>query len=260
MTKIAVVGVRGRMGTSILENAVATSEIEIVSGVEGPGDDAVGTTIEQGDVPVTEDFEEAFETASVVVDFSTPEACVEAADAAARFDCGFVSGTTGLSEEQETRVRNRASSIPVLRASNFSVGINLLLKLVGDASGATAETFDLEISESHHRNKVDAPSGTALSLGEAAADARDWDLDDVAVWGRKGEVGSRDDAEIGFQVVRGGSIVGEHTVALCGPGERIELTHRAGDRGIFAKGALRAARWLETRQPGIYSMQDVLFE
>jgi len=259
MIRIAVVGSSGRMGQSILEHAADSEDQEVVAGVENPSDPAVGTEIDPGDVPVETDFENAFSEADVAIDFSIPEACARAARAAARLNCALVSGTTGLSEEQTTRVASAAEEAPILRASNFSVGINLLMKLVDDASAATEGGFDIEIFEGHHREKVDSPSGTALSLGEAAAEARGWDLEEVALWSRRGHVGERDDAEIGFQVLRGGSIAGEHTVALCGPGERIELTHRAGDRGIFAQGALRAASWLDGRDAGLYDMQDVLF-
>jgi len=259
MTSIAIVGSSGRMGRQVLEHAHEMEGYEAVAGLEDPSDPTVDTEVDPGGVPVTTDFEEAFADADVAVDFSVPEACATAARAAARFDCALVSGTTGLSDDQRARVESAADEAPILRASNFSVGVNLLMKLVDDASAATEGDFDIEIFEGHHRNKVDAPSGTALSLGEAAADARGWDLDEVAEWGRRGDVGERGDAEIGFQVLRGGSIAGEHTVALCGPGERIELTHRAGDRGIFAQGALRAASWLDDREPGLYDMQDVLF-
>lgn len=259
MTNIAIVGIAGRMGGELLENAQNMDAIDIVAGVESPGSPEVGTELQPGGVPVTDDVSEALHSADVAIDFSAPEGCVDAAEAAADIGVGFVSGTTGLDADQTERIEDVASATAVLRASNFSVGVNLLLKLVGDASEATAGEFDVEIFEAHHRNKVDAPSGTALSLGEAAADARDWNLEQVAHWGRHGEVGERDDDEIGFQVLRGGGIVGDHTVSLCGPGERIELTHRADDRGIFARGALTAAEWLQGKDPGEYTMEDVLF-
>ena len=259
MTRIAIVGIAGRMGRSLLENAAEIEDVSIVAGVESPGSDAVDGTLGPQDVPVTDDFTEAFSPADVAIDFSAPSACVAAAMAARYAEIGFVSGTTGLDDEQRSTIGGLTEEIAILRASNFSIGINLLMKLAADASAATREDFDIEIFEAHHRNKVDAPSGTALSLGEAAAEAREWDLDEVAEWSRHGEVGEREEREIGFQVMRGGGIVGEHTVALCGPGERIELTHRAGDRGIFARGALTAARWLDDTSPGLYAMEDVLF-
>ena len=259
MTKVAIVGIAGRMGRSILENAAEMDGVEVVGGTESSGAPEVGEALDPGGVLVSDDYEEAFSGADVAIDFSAPTAAVEAAHAAARLGLGFVSGTTGLSEDQEGKVAAHGESIPVMRASNFSVGINLLLKLVGDASAATEGDFDIEVFEAHHRNKVDAPSGTALSLGESAAEARDWDLDEVAEWGRHGHTGERQDREIGFQVLRGGGIVGEHTVALCGPSERIELTHRAGDRAIFARGAITAASWIAGKSPGNYTMRDVLF-
>ncbi|MFB6372131.1 MAG: 4-hydroxy-tetrahydrodipicolinate reductase [Bradymonadaceae bacterium] len=259
MTHIAIVGIAGRMGGELLETAGDVDGVTIVAGVESSDSPELDTEMHPGDVPVTDDPAEAFASADIAIDFSSPAGCVEAAEAAAEADVGFVSGTTGLDEAQTDRIDSLAARTPVLRASNFSVGINLLLKLVADASEATDGDFDVEIFEAHHRNKVDAPSGTALSLGESAADARDWELEEVAQWGRHGEVGERDDDEIGFQVMRGGGVVGDHTVSFCGPGERIELTHRAGDRGIFARGALTAAKWLEGREAGMFTMKDVLF-
>ncbi len=259
MTDVAIVGIAGRMGGSLMENAGELDGVTIVAGVESAGSPEVGTELEPGSVPVHETPTEALESADVAIDFSSPEGCVAAAEAAAEAGIGFVSGTTGLDEDQLDRIEGAASKTPVLRASNFSVGINLLMKLVADASAATDGEFDVEIFEAHHRHKVDAPSGTAVSLGEAAARARDWDLDEVAEFERHGEIGEREDREIGFQVMRGGGIVGDHTVSLCGPGERIELSHRAEDRGIFARGALTAAKWLDDREPGGYTMRDVLF-
>ncbi len=261
MTQVAIVGIAGRMGGSLLDNAPDLEGLDVVAGVESPGSPQIGTELQPGDVPVYDAAAKAFEAREVeiAVDYSSPEGCVRAAEAAAGADVGFVSGTTGLADAQIDRLGALASEIPILRASNFSVGINLLLKLVADASEATDSEFDVEIFEAHHRHKVDAPSGTALSLGEAAAEARGWDLEEVGTFARHGEVGEREDREIGFQVMRGGGIVGDHSVSLCGPGERIELNHRAEDRGIFARGALTAARWLDGRAPGKYSMQDVLF-
>jgi 4-hydroxy-tetrahydrodipicolinate reductase len=258
-TSITIVGAAGRMGRSLLEVADGLDDVGIVGAVEHADHDELGERIGPRAIEVVDQLEAALESADVAIDFSSPEGCVEAAEACYRQGTPLVSGTTGLSDPQRASVDETTDGIAVLRASNFSIGINLLMQLVETASEATNGQFDIEISESHHRHKVDAPSGTALSLGEAAAEARDLDLDEVAVWGRHGEVGERSDDEIGFQVRRGGSIVGEHEVALCGPGERIELSHRAGDRNIFAQGALQAAIWLEGRDVGRYSMRDVLF-
>lgn len=256
---VAIVGAAGRMGNSLLEVAADRDDLRVVAGLVVAGSDDEGRELGPQAIEGTSDYAAAAEAADVFVDFSVPAGCLEAAEAAAIAGTAFVSGTTGLSDEQKAALADLTSDIPTLHASNFSVGVNLLEELVAMTSEATDGAFDIEVFEAHHRNKVDAPSGTALTLGEAAAQARGHELDEVAVWGREGEVGARTDDEIGFQVVRGGDIVGEHTVMFCGAGERIELTHRAQDRNIFAQGALRAAVWVCGREAGEYSMQDVLF-
>lgn len=247
------------MGLSLLEHAHALAHIDVVAAIDRPGGDALGQRRGPSQIPVTGDLAEHITQCDVVVDFSTPEASVRAVRMAAGAGCAFVSGTTGLTATQQSIFDECARSIPVLQAANFSVGVNVLERLVELASRATGEGFDLEVFEAHHRRKVDAPSGTALFLGEAAARGRDTTLDESAQWTRHGQVGPRSEGEIGFQVVRGGDIVGEHTVFVCGDGERLELTHRATDRGIFAQGALRAASWLHAKRPGVYTMSDVLF-
>jgi 4-hydroxy-tetrahydrodipicolinate reductase len=247
------------MGRSLLENAAPLDDLTVSGGLEAPESEVIGQRLGPQSVEVTAELPPLLDETDVIIDFSAPQASIAALEAAAEAGVGVVSGTTGLSDSEETRFEELSSDIPVLRASNFSVGINLLMQLVSEASAATDGDFDLEVFEAHHRHKVDAPSGTALSLGEAAAEARGHDLEDVATFARQGEVGERTDEEIGFQVMRGGSIVGEHTVALCGEGERIELSHQASDRGIFARGALRAAGWLDGRTPDYYTMKDVLF-
>ncbi|QDG54276.1 4-hydroxy-tetrahydrodipicolinate reductase [Persicimonas caeni] len=256
---VTIIGAEGRMGAELLANVSLMEGISVTDAVVRPGSESVGSVIGPEGVRVTDDMDTAVENADVVIDFSAPEACLAAAECAARFETPFVSGTTGLSEAQIAELKGRSSDAAVLWAANFSVGVNVLEQLVELGVKAAGEGFDIEICEAHHRRKVDAPSGTALFLGRAAARARDVDLDDVAVHGREGHTGARSDEEIGFQVIRGGSIVGEHTVYLAAEGERIELTHRATDRGIFARGALRAAQWMAGRHPGWYSMKDVLF-
>ncbi len=256
--RLVIVGASGRMGRSLLENAANMEHIKVVAAIEHPGSEWLGKSIHG--VSVTGDLSEHITQSDVVIDFSSPESCVRAARIATESGVRFVSGTTGLTEEQLDALAECSHQAAVLHAANFSVGVNILERLVELASRASGEGFDLEVFEAHHKRKVDAPSGTALFLGEAAARGRDQHLSDVAQWARHGQVGPREDDEIGFQVVRGGDIVGEHTVFLCGHGERLELTHRATDRGIFARGALRAAAWLATRRPGQYSMSDVLFE
>lgn len=195
------------------------------------------------------------ENIDVIVDFSAPSSCLNYATAAAQQGIPFVTGTTGLSTDQQTALHDLAAKTALLAAANFSVGINIVEHLVELAARASAG-YDIEVFEAHHRRKVDAPSGTALFLGEAAARGRNMNLAEVAKYDRRG---LRTDDEIGFQVLRGGGIVGEHTVFFVAEGERIELTHRAHDRAIFARGALRAATWIAGKPNGDYTMRDVLF-
>ncbi|MFP4597712.1 MAG: 4-hydroxy-tetrahydrodipicolinate reductase [Persicimonas sp.] len=257
---VTIIGAEGRMGQELLANAPSVDGVSVAEAVVRPESPADGSEMGPEGVLATSDMETAIENAEVVVDFSAPEACLQAAEFAARYGTPLVSGTTGLSDEQVAELKGRSSDVAILWAANFSVGVNTLERLVELATRAVADGFDVEVLEAHHRHKVDAPSGTALFLGQAAARARGADLEEVGVCSREGHTGERSDDEIGFQTIRGGDIVGEHTVLLCGAGERIELTHRATDRGIFARGALRAAGWLAGRQPGWYTMKDVLFE
>ncbi len=256
---VAIVGAEGRMGTELLENASDMDGVIITDAIVRPGSPVIGTHLGPDAVHATDDMETAIENADVVIDFSSPRSCRAAAAVAAKYKTAFVSGTTGLDDEGVAEIKGWSSESAVLWAANFSVGVNVLERLVELATRAVGDGFDIEVLEAHHRNKVDAPSGTALFLGEAAARARGVSLDEDGVFARQGNVGTRGDEEIGFSVVRGGDIVGEHTVFLCGPGERLELTHRASDRGIFARGALRAAAWIAGQEPGWYSMKDVLF-
>lgn len=196
--------------------------------------------------------------AQVVVDFSSPEACAEAAGLAAERGVPFVSGTTGLDESQQTLLRKAAERIPLLHAPNMSVGVQLLLRLVAEAARAMGEGFDAEILEIHHRHKKDAPSGTALRLAETLAEALGRNLSQEGRYGREGQVGARTAGEIGVMALRGGDVVGEHTVYFLGEGERIELTHKASSRSAFASGAIRAAKWIVGKPAGLYGMKDVL--
>ena len=258
-TRVAIYGAAGRMGTSLLENAAEDDALQVVAALVHPdyrGPTRLGpqaleplTTLEELD-----DLE-----VDVLIDFSTPDAALAAARYCEEYSIPFVSGTTGLSQDQLITFQELSRQIPLLHAANFSVGVNLLSHLVERAAQGIGEDVDIEIFEAHHRRKVDAPSGTALLLGEAAARGRDLNLEEVALLSREGHTGPRPSEAIGFQVLRGGDIVGEHTVYFCIQGERLELTHRATDRGIFARGALRAARWLSGRRPGRYEMADVLF-
>jgi 4-hydroxy-tetrahydrodipicolinate reductase len=253
---LAVIGAAGRMGSRIMELAYPRDDFAVSVAVVRP--DADEEELGPQGVMSSTDMAYDISTCDVVIDFSSPAGFTAALERAVEYGRPFVSGTTGLSEEHHRQIDAASSSIAVLHAANYSVGVNLLEHLVELASGAL-DGWDAEVFEAHHRHKVDAPSGTALFLGRAAARGRNADLDDVATWSRHGHTGERSDDEIGFQVVRGGSIVGEHTVFFCGDGERVELTHRAQDRDIFALGALRAARWIVDQPSGRYSMKDVLF-
>lgn len=247
MKNLAIVGARGRMGREVREAAEGVFDVVGLIVESDPDGDLEFQSLDDVERPI-----------DVVIDFSAPTACVAAAKWCSEHSVPFVSGTTGLTDAQLASIESASSETPVLLASNFSVGVNVLERLVELASRSMRD-WDAEVFEAHHRRKVDAPSGTALTLGEAAARGRDVDLDDVATWIRHGQTGPREVGEIGFQVVRGGSIVGEHTVFFCGNGERVELTHRAGDRSIFARGAVRAAGWLVGKPAARYQMSDVLF-
>jgi len=257
---VVIVGAAGRMGMELLNSASCIEDISITDALVRPGSNLINTTLGADSVRASADIETAIENAHVVIDFSIPQSCLHAAKIAAKTRTPFVSGTTGLSLEQANELKGYSSDTAILWASNFSVGVNILERLVELASRAVGEDYDIEVLEAHHRHKVDAPSGTALFLGEAAARGRKQTLKENARYTRHGQVGPRAPDEIGFHAIRGGDIVGEHTVFLCADGERLELTHRASDRGIFARGALRAARWLSTQPAGWYSMQDVLFD
>lgn len=248
---LGIVGATGRMGHALLSCLPENQHIRLTGAVAS----AAGKT-SQYEISGSVD---ALAGSDVVVDFSSRAGFAVALEWAIANRAAFVSGTTGLKPEDFQAMRTASASIPVLHASNFSVGVNLLAHLVDLASRATSPDFDVEVFEAHHRNKVDAPGGTALMLGRVAAEARELNLDEVGNFSRQGHTGARRSDEIGFQVVRGGSVVGEHTVFFLGDGERIELTHRATDREIFARGALRAAAWVSGKPAGEYSMNDILF-
>jgi 4-hydroxy-tetrahydrodipicolinate reductase len=218
---------------------------------EVAGADTVG-------VPLTDEREQGLHGAQVAIDFTLPAATEANLKACIESGTAIVIGTTGLEDRQRKAIEKAASEIPVVYARNLSVGVNVFMDLVGRAAKALGEGYDVEIIEAHHRHKVDAPSGTALALAERIAEAQGRKLNDLAVYGRHGRTGPRVPGTIGFAVVRGGSIVGEHTVRFIGAEEQVEFTHEASDRKTFARGALRAARWAAGRAPGLYSMADVL--
>ncbi len=242
MKKIGILGANGRMGRMIAQ--------EIQSGHYNA---ALGAAVNRHD-----DKDAAFKNCDVMIYFTLPEACTTHIALAVQYKKPLVIGTTGLSSADEAAIRMAAQHTAVLPSANMSIGVNLLLALIEQAATKLREEFDIEIFEAHHRNKVDAPSGTALALGHAAAKGRGVKLHDVMTPARNGHTGPRPAGTIGMSVLRGGDIVGEHTVTFAGLGERLELTHKATDRRIFATGALKAALWLAPQKAGFYTMADVL--
>ena len=263
-TKIGVMGCAGRMGRMNLTVALENPQAEIVGGVEPAGSPALGRDLggligaDSLGLTVGDDADDLFAAADVVVEFSTPDASAEHAGLAARHKTCHLIGTTGLGPAHQAAIEAAAAETAILQAANTCLGINILQSLVEQAARALDTAYDIEVLEMHHRHKVDAPSGTALLLGEAAADGRQIDLAEHSVRSRDGHTGPREQGSIGFATLRGGSVVGDHTVVLAGEGERIELTHRAQDRTVFANGAVRAARWGQDKTPGLYTMADVL--
>ncbi len=264
MLNISVAGGTGRMGTRIASLAVEAEDLHLHSLLERSGHSAVGTDAGTAlglgplGVSVTDDLNTALEGADVLIDFTAPEATLRQAAEAAKRGVALVIGTTGLTDEALAAVRGAAENTAVVFAPNMSVGVNLLFKVLGDVARVLGDDYDVEIIEAHHRMKKDAPSGTALKMAQVVAEALERNLDEVGVYERKGIIGARSPREIGVQTVRAGDIVGEHTVLFGGLGERIEITHKASSRDTFARGALRAARWVSGKAPGLYTMQQVL--
>lgn len=255
--RVACVGALGRMGERIRAAVAEAADIELVGALESVGHAGLGTQVSPG-VRVVDDARAAFANAEVAIDFSVPRATCATLRVAA--DCGvaYVCGTTGFSATERAELDVAARRIPVVWAPNFSIAVNVLAHLVGSAARLLGPEFDAEIVELHHAAKRDAPSGTALRLAEAIAQARGQDLAKVIVAAREGEVGARPAGAIGVQALRGGDNPGEHSVFFLGRGERLELVHRAATRDHFAAGALRAARWLRGRAPGLYTIEQVL--
>jgi 4-hydroxy-tetrahydrodipicolinate reductase len=262
MLNIVIAGSSGRMGQSLLEAVLGDSKLRLHAALDRVDCPALGRDAGElfgrsSGVNISSDIA-ALKGADVLIDFTRPEASVEHIAACRQYGCKLVLGTTGFSAEQKQLVAAAAKDIAIVFAPNMSVGVNLLIDLVQSAAKVLAEGYDIEIIEAHHRHKVDAPSGTALRLGEAAAAALGRDLADCAVYGREGITGERDANSIGFATVRGGDVVGDHTVIFAGIGERVELTHKASSRATFTMGALRAAKFLADKKSGLYDMQDVL--
>jgi 4-hydroxy-tetrahydrodipicolinate reductase len=262
-TRIGVLGADGRMGRAIVRAIAVNPRAQLAAAVERAGSASLGQDagLVAGVGPRGVLIQEGLPhkgVAQVWVDFSIPAASLAAAQTAAAGGVAMVIGTTGFSPAQKAELTMAAAEVPIVFAANTSVGVNVLLKTVGDVARALGPTYDLEIVETHHRAKRDAPSGTALRLAEALAEATKRDLAATARYERHGEIGARTDAEIGIQTIRGGDVVGDHTVYFLGNGERIEITHRATSRDTFAHGAVRAALWVEGRPPGLYDFRDVL--
>lgn len=262
--KIAIAGVGGRMGRTLVRLVQEHADARLVAGIEGAGSPVLGIDIgtlagtDPCGIVATSDALEAVRHADALIDFTTPAASLALSELAAQARIVHVIGTTGFVPEQEAGIRAAARHARIVKSGNMSLGVNLLARLVEKVAQALGPDFDIEIVEMHHRRKVDAPSGTALLLGEAAATGRNISLAERAVRVRDGHTGARQAGDIGFATLRGGSVVGEHAVIFAGEGERIELVHKAESRDIFARGAVRAAFWAFDRPPGLYSMQDVL--
>jgi 4-hydroxy-tetrahydrodipicolinate reductase len=254
--RIAVAGASGRMGRMLIEAVQAADDCTLAGALDVAGSPALGT--DAGGVPITDDLRAGLAQAEVLIDFTRPEGTLAHLAACRELGVKAVIGTTGLDAAQKAAIAAHAEHIALVLAPNMSVGVNVMLALVAQAARALGPGYDIEIIEAHHRHKVDAPSGTALALGEAAAAALGRRLEDCAVYAREGVTGERDGATIGFATVRGGDIVGDHTVLFAGTGERLEITHRASSRTTYAQGSLRAARFLRDRASGLYGMRDVL--
>ncbi len=261
---IVITGVSGRMGRMLVKTVAESGKARLVAGVERTGHDWIGRDLGEClggaalGVPVTDDPVEAFARAQAVIDFTAPAATVEFAALAAQARAVHVIGTTGLEAEHLARIEAAARHAVIVRAGNMSLGVNLLVRMTQKIAAALDEDWDIEVVEAHHRMKVDAPSGTALMLGQAAAEGRGIPLEAAKVSGRDGITGARQPGSIGFSAIRGGDIVGEHDVIFAADGERVILRHIATDRAIFARGAVRAALWGQGQKPGQYDMMDVL--
>ena len=264
MLRIGITGASGRMGRSLVEAISSNPQAQLVAAVERQGSSLVGSDVGElagiGSigVVVTDNLNEEVGSVDVVIDFTQPEATLAHATICANASTPLVVGTTGLTQEQVELLEKASNTIPICFAANYSTGVNLCLYLLEKAAAVLGEDSDIEIVEAHHRHKVDAPSGTALAMGRVVADALGRDLEKDAIYGRQGITGERDPRTIGFSTLRGGDVVGDHTVLFAAEGERVEITHKASSRLAFSRGAIRAAQWLQVRDSGLFSMRDVL--
>jgi 4-hydroxy-tetrahydrodipicolinate reductase len=261
--RIAIAGASGRMGRMLIEAVLDAPDCALagaldVAGTPQLGQDAGAFLGRATSVRITDDLDAVLAASQVLIDFTRPEGTLRHLEACAARGVALVVGTTGFSAEQKAAIGAAAQRTAVFMAPNMSVGVNVVMRLLEQAAKALSHGYDIEIIEAHHRNKIDAPSGTALQMGEIVAKALGRDLADNAVFGREGVTGARDPSTIGFATVRGGDIIGDHTVLFAGIGERIEITHKSSSRATYAQGSLRAARFLAQRGPGLYDMNDVL--
>lgn len=262
-TKVVITGISGRMGIALLEGVFANEALTLHAAIDRSGSALLGQDagapfgVVTG-VNVTADIMQALEGADVLIDFTRPEAAIQYLDACQQNNVNMVIGTTGFTEDQKAKIKAASERIAVVFAPNMSVGVTLLINLVEQAAKVLKDGYDIEVVEMHHRHKVDAPSGTALRLGEAAAQGLGQELKDCAIYAREGVTGEREAGKIGFATLRGGDVVGDHTVIYAGTGERVEITHKASSRATFALGALRAAKFLSTKDKGLFDMRDVL--
>lgn len=262
--KIGVVGCNGRMGIECVKAILNDERVTLSGGLVRTGSSYVGQDIgtisglPPLDIVTTDSLHSLCDNSDALINFSTPKLTLETARCVAQSNKILIDGTTGLNEDDVALFSSYAKDAAIVWSSNMSVGVNILFKLVEQLAGQLHDNYDIEILEMHHRHKVDAPSGTALSLGESAAKGRKIALDKVACKSRDGNIGARPKGEIGFATLRGGSVIGDHTVIFAGDNDRIELTHKSSNRGIYAEGAVQAALWARNKAPGLYSMKDVL--
>ena len=262
--RIAIVGVSGRMGQCLVKAAVADDSVALTVAISRPESESLGQDVGEIamigalGIKVISDLTQVIDNFDLVIDFTRPETSMAIIENCLKAGKMMVIGTTGYSEDQKQMIAKAANQIPIVLAPNMSVGVNLSLKLLEMTAKVMGDSTDIEIIEAHHRHKVDAPSGTALRMGEAVASALNRELSDCAIYGREGNTGERDRKTIGFSTIRAGDIVGEHTVMFADEGERLEITHKASSRMTFANGAVRAALWLKDKPNGLYDMQDVL--
>lgn len=264
MTRIAITGAAGRMGRALIESVHQAEGVELAVAIERPGSTVIGMDagelagIGKLGITVTDNLASVADQFDVLIDFTRPEVTEANMAACEKAGKSMVIGTTGFSDEQKKKIANLAKKVGVVFAPNMSVGVNLCFKLLDIAARVMGDYTDIEVIEAHHRHKVDAPSGTALRMGEVVAEALGRDLKECAVYGREGNTGERDRKTIGFETIRAGDIVGEHTVMFADIGERVEITHKASSRMTFANGAVRAASWIMQHNTGLFDMQDVL--